>query len=463
MIPLSAEDTRLLESLPVLKRLSDEARSEVLNDANLRTFQAGEFAVVQDEVGDAFYIVLDGQLEVCKILPNGREVRVGDIATGNYFGEQALLHSGIGKRSASVRATRESRCIEVPREQFARHIEPVQQNRAEFDQVGKDNLHKNMLKSLEVFREFKIDISGDGAVTIEVHQAGDRVVQQGDPADSVYFVLDGVALAIKFHESAYVELARVGPGQCFGELGVIRSQPRAASVVAESELRLLRIGATQFIEWHEKYPQLRDFLTTLEQVYPLANGKQLSVYRGTYKGRPSISTLYGDPTGNCVLSTKVIDENIFVLTNGRQYQEYHSMKFDDPETGVSRELHLHEVERSSKGKVIGGVLVGVVAVEIQQDIGGLYQKILHRSRLKHKDLTRFRRTGHLGGAMPRKDPELLCRCLQLGKKDVRAAIAGGEATVAAVQRTTGAGAICGSCKPDILEFLTTLPMSEIAE
>jgi CRP-like cAMP-binding protein len=40
--------------------------------------------------------------------------------------------------------------------------------------------------------------------------------------------------------------AKLGPGECFGEMALLHSAPRSATVTAESDMRLLVLGSREF-------------------------------------------------------------------------------------------------------------------------------------------------------------------------------------------------------------------------
>jgi len=63
--------------------------------------------------------------------------------------------------------------------------------------------------------------------------AGSTVVCAGEQGDELFVVLEGAARA----EVRGREVRRFGPGDVFGELAVLDGRPRAADVVAESDLR----------------------------------------------------------------------------------------------------------------------------------------------------------------------------------------------------------------------------------
>ena len=79
--------------------------------------------------------------------------------------------------------------------------------------------------------------------------AGETVFLKNDaPTDGAYLILEGEAGMYLPREEGPDELiVTAGPGKLVGELGLIRNEPRALSMVAESDLRCLRIGAKEFL------------------------------------------------------------------------------------------------------------------------------------------------------------------------------------------------------------------------
>ena len=78
---------------------------------------------------------------------------------------------------------------------------------------------------------------------------GQAVVTQGEEADAFYVVMSGSlevrALDRERHEVALPSLI---PGDYFGEIGLIERIPRTASVLAASEVQLLRVDGHAFVD-----------------------------------------------------------------------------------------------------------------------------------------------------------------------------------------------------------------------
>ena len=75
----------------------------------------------------------------------------------------------------------------------------------------------------------------------------EQVVRAGEDAESLIVLLTGRAKVTNFDEEGReIILAWLGPGEFFGEMGLIDGSPRSASVVAVEPCELLTIGKTEF-------------------------------------------------------------------------------------------------------------------------------------------------------------------------------------------------------------------------
>jgi CRP-like cAMP-binding protein/cytochrome P450 len=79
-------------------------------------------------------------------------------------------------------------------------------------------------------------------------EAGHVIIRQGDVPDYFYILLEGNVSVIKadsaMNESRIV--AELGPGQSFGEMGLLKNVPRQATVTANTRVRVLRLDRPTF-------------------------------------------------------------------------------------------------------------------------------------------------------------------------------------------------------------------------
>lgn len=86
---------------------------------------------------------------------------------------------------------------------------------------------------------------------------GTCVFREGDDADYLYFVLEGDARIRR----GPLELRNVRPGDHFGEVGMIRKEPRSSSVEALSTMRLARLSRARYETLAAAHPRVGLHLT----------------------------------------------------------------------------------------------------------------------------------------------------------------------------------------------------------
>ncbi|MBV9203140.1 MAG: ATP-binding cassette domain-containing protein [Alphaproteobacteria bacterium] len=74
------------------------------------------------------------------------------------------------------------------------------------------------------------------------YPAGETIIREGEPGEEFFLVSDGEVEVIR----ADHEVARLGPGDFFGEVALISGEPRNATVVAEGEVDTYVLGKTDF-------------------------------------------------------------------------------------------------------------------------------------------------------------------------------------------------------------------------
>ena len=107
--------SEFLRAVPMFKGLSDSQRRQLGARAEWVRVRAGEWLFRQDDAGDSLYVVRSGRMEVVIERPSTHVVRA--LRRGMVVGELALLTRE--RRSASVRARRDSELLRVSSTDFA--------------------------------------------------------------------------------------------------------------------------------------------------------------------------------------------------------------------------------------------------------------------------------------------------------------------------------------------------------
>ncbi len=81
---------------------------------------------------------------------------------------------------------------------------------------------------------------------------GRTIVRQGEVGSGFFLVVSGAVRVVRDGET----IARLGPGEFFGELALLDGEPRLAAVLAESPTTCLAISAWEFEALLESQPRL---------------------------------------------------------------------------------------------------------------------------------------------------------------------------------------------------------------
>ena len=99
----------------------------------------------------------------------------------------------------------------------------------------------------------KRDLQVIGRASDEVDvPAGKVLTEEGRQGHEFYLILDGQA-AVRRNGK---KVATLGPGQYFGELSLLDKGPRSATVVSDTDMRLLVLGQREFNGTLDEVPGL---------------------------------------------------------------------------------------------------------------------------------------------------------------------------------------------------------------
>ena len=74
------------------------------------------------------------------------------------------------------------------------------------------------------------------------------IFNEGDQGEEMYYILEGEVALTKYVEGRNIEVARLKAGDIFGEMALIRNQPRTTTATTTMPTRLLKITKDNFAE-----------------------------------------------------------------------------------------------------------------------------------------------------------------------------------------------------------------------
>lgn len=122
------------------------------------------------------------------------------------------------------------------------------------------------LRAVDIFRGFNVDelTTLAGRLQPAPYVQGDVLVRQGAAASRLYIIVEGRADV--FVESSGGERARVaelGPGDFFGEMGLMTGEPRTATVIAKTKMLCYRIDKHAFADLITSRTDVAEEISTL--------------------------------------------------------------------------------------------------------------------------------------------------------------------------------------------------------
>lgn len=89
---------------------------------------------------------------------------------------------------------------------------------------------------------------------------GKEIFKEGEPGDGLYIVKSGmVQISAVLNQGERVVLARLGPGEIFGEMAVLDQNPRSATALAEETTNVYFISRDELLCLLESIPRLSAF------------------------------------------------------------------------------------------------------------------------------------------------------------------------------------------------------------
>ena len=93
----------------------------------------------------------------------------------------------------------------------------------------------------------------------EHFEPGEEVFRQGDLGDRVYIILSGAAeVCARARTAPAGLLARLGAGECFGEMALLNKTTRSATVRCVEPMDVLSLPKREFAVLAANLPELRN-------------------------------------------------------------------------------------------------------------------------------------------------------------------------------------------------------------
>lgn len=197
--------------------------------------------IEQGAQGDDLFVVDSGKLECYKKFPNEEKERLlVTYGPNDAFGELALLYNA--PRAATIISKENSVLFSLDRESFNNIVKEAV--------IKKRELFNNFLSKISLLDSLT-SVEKDklcDCLQISYYRPGDYVIKEGDKGDTFYFIVEGKCIATKRDKDTQSDktVFTFNQNDYFGELAMLKDEPRAASIIAVTELKVASIDRASF-------------------------------------------------------------------------------------------------------------------------------------------------------------------------------------------------------------------------
>ncbi len=259
-----ARDTGLLgvlRSTPPFGTLPQDEIARLHAAMTRQSLRAGQTLFEQGERGEALYVVISGHL-TAGTPADGSAV---DIGPRGLAGEMQILTGG--RHSATLRASVDTELGRLDKAALEALAQQAPHLVLALGHLIRKRLSQEQLAKLlkEVFGE--LDPASLARIENELEwvelRPGQALFQQGDPSDSMYFVISGRLVGTREVAKVRSVIAEIGRGESIGEMGFFTGEPRSLAIYARRTSHLVRFTKPVFERVSQAHPHAMLYITQL--------------------------------------------------------------------------------------------------------------------------------------------------------------------------------------------------------
>ena len=110
-----------LKNVPIFSDLSDSDLTKIATKMIPREYEKGKIILLEESLGESFFIITSGAVKVTRLSDDGREVILAILGESDFFGEMSLLDGG--GRSANIVANETANMLTLSRRDFLECLE----------------------------------------------------------------------------------------------------------------------------------------------------------------------------------------------------------------------------------------------------------------------------------------------------------------------------------------------------
>ena len=241
--------------VPILSNLGPADFVLFVNTLEQMELPPGAWVVRQGEVGDAFFIIVEGQVAVIHRDDSGEETVLKTLGPGAFFGEMALVSRA--QRAADVLTEEHTVLFRAGREQ----VDALFNRAPKIGEVLISFCHDRMLENLIRISPVLAPVPPSerpaliSAFDTDYKNAGEPIITEGEKGNGLYLIVSGEVEATKMTPTGERRIATLGPGDILGEISLLMRRPATATLRARENTALLFLSTEAFMAVTGQYPE----------------------------------------------------------------------------------------------------------------------------------------------------------------------------------------------------------------
>lgn len=227
---------------PLLRMLDADQKDKIVKAFSGPVMKnSGEDVITQGDIGDTFYLLESGEVDVYKKKPDAEEIKVHTYKSGDAFGELALMYNAPRAATCRVPEGSQAKLWALDRVSFKVIVVAAA--------MIKRETYQGFLESVPILSTLnpgELQTLAD-SLAEEKYSDGTSICTQGEEGNYFYIIKDGSAVcSVVDAAGESKDVATLEKGGYFGEVALMQSKPRQATVKAKGELAVLAIDRATF-------------------------------------------------------------------------------------------------------------------------------------------------------------------------------------------------------------------------
>lgn len=247
------------ERMPLFSGLSGKELEAFMDSLQLQHIAADEFIYREGESGSYMYIIGMGIARLETKDPSGNRKVYSQLVEGDFFGEYAFMSRS--KHQESAIAESDCSILKISRDTFDEWVSQYPTIKNSVEEFYRQRVLARVIAITPVFEGVPTEarMALANRFHLKVYESGQVVIREGEQGDTFYLIRSGKVTVSTGNINASgdpVVLGSMSDGDFFGEVALLTSKPRTATIVADGTLELMELSRGDFNEIVRNYPSV---------------------------------------------------------------------------------------------------------------------------------------------------------------------------------------------------------------